>query len=172
MTPEIDRYAAGPQLLAYAVAGLTDEQVKARPGPGAWSIAEIASHMADSDLVGADRMKRVIAEDAPVLYAYDQDAWLARLDSQGNALEESLALFTMNRRWMTRILRRCNAADFQRAGMHTEVGRETLADLISGYADHLDGHLKFLYAKRETLGVPIAPRYSKDAPLSRPDSGV
>jgi uncharacterized damage-inducible protein DinB len=164
-TPEIDRYAVGPELLAYAVAGLSDEQLKARPGPGSWSIAEVAAHMADSDLVGADRMKRVIAEEDPTLYAYDQDAWIARLDSQNTPLEECLAIFAMNRRWITRLLRRCNAADFQRAGMHTERGRETLAHLVSGYADHLDGHLKFLYAKREKLGVPIAPRYSTAAPL-------
>jgi hypothetical protein len=158
---DIDRYAAGPELLAYAVSGLTAEQAKARPGPGTWSIAEVAAHMADSDLVGADRMKRVIAEESPTLLAYDQDAWIARLDSQQVPVDESVALFAANRRWMTRVLRNCSEADFARGGTHTERGHETLADLVSGYADHLDGHLKYVYAKREKLGVPLAPRYSQ-----------
>jgi len=84
----IDRYEKGPELLAYALQGLTDEQAHLRPGPGAWSLAELAAHMADSDLVGADRIKRVIAEESPTLLAYDQDAWIARLDSNAMPINE------------------------------------------------------------------------------------
>lgn len=156
----IARYEAGAELLAYAFQGLSPEHASARPGPGAWSLAELAAHMADSDLVGADRMKRVIAENEPTLYAYNQDAWIARLDSQTMPIEESVALFGMNRRWMARLLRQRPDADFARAGHHTERGRETLTELVTGYTAHLDYHLKFAYSKRTNLGIALYPRYS------------
>ena len=158
----IDRYDAGAELLRYAAQGLTPEQEQARPGPGAWSIAELVAHMVDSDVVGIERMKRVIAEDEPTLQAYDQDRWIARLDSQSMPVAEAVALFNANRAWMTRILRKCSEGDFARSGNHTEDGPKTLAKLLVGYVGHLDYHLKYLYAKRANLGVSLYPRYSTE----------
>lgn len=156
----LNRFAAGPDLLRYAAQGLTPEQEQARPGPGAWSIAELVAHMVDSDGVGIERMKRVIAEENPTLQAYDQDAWIARLDSQSMPVAEGVALFAANRVWMTRILRKCSDADFARSGLHTEDGPKSLAKLVVGYVGHLDYHLKFFYAKRANIGVALYPRYS------------
>jgi uncharacterized damage-inducible protein DinB len=155
----IDRYEKGPELLSYAIQGLTADQLQARPGPGAWSIAELMVHMLESDLVGSDRMKRVIAEESPILYAYDENAWNSRLDAQHLPVDEALALFTAQRKWTTRLLRSRSQSDFARAGTHTEIGRETLADLVAGYVTHVDHHLKFLYAKRANLGVALIPHY-------------
>jgi hypothetical protein len=162
-TPLIDRYASGGAILAYAVAGLTTEQEAARPGPGAWSVAELAAHLLDSDLVHADRMKRVIAEDEPVLQAFDENAWVARLGYQAIPVAESVELLSANRRWMTRVLRGCTDADFARAGRHTERGRLTLAELLATSTHHVDHHLRFLYAKRAKLGVALPPRYGSEA---------
>jgi uncharacterized damage-inducible protein DinB len=156
----IDRFAGGGALLVYAVADLTTELERARPGPGAWSIAELVGHLVDSDLVGCDRMKRVIAEDNPTLLAYDETAWVARLRSDEMPIEEGVNLFVANRHWMARVLRGCAPADFARAGHHSERGRETLAELLSDYISHLDYHLRFLYGKRANLGTAIQPRYS------------
>jgi hypothetical protein len=158
----IQRYAAGPAVLAYAVSGLSREQELARPGPGLWSVAELVAHLVDSDTVGVDRMKRVIAEENPTLLAYDENAWIARLGAQEMPVEEAVNLFAATRHWMTRILRRCPLADFSRAGMHSEAGRQTLAELVVKYTSHLDYHLKFLYGKRANLGVAVYPRYARE----------
>ena len=158
----LDRYELGGRLFRVAVSGLTAEHRAARPGPGAWSLAELAAHMLDSDLVGADRIKRVIAEENPTLLAYDENAWVARLGYPEADPEEAAALFDANRRWVARILRGLPESDFARAGHHTERGRETLAELVRGYIGHLDHHLRFLYAKRGNLGTSIYPRYSDD----------
>ena len=156
----IDRYALAPAILEYAVHGLTDEQVRARPGPGAWSIAELVAHLADSAVVGGDRMKRIIAEPEPTLLAYDENAWNDRLHMNEASIGEALALFGANRRWLARILRACSDADFSRWGTHTEKGKVTLAEQLVTYVSHVDHHLKFLYAKRANLGVAIQPRYT------------
>ena len=63
----IDNYLDGTQLLRKAVAGMSQEQLLARPIPGKWSTLEVICHLADFEIVYADRIKRVIAENEPTL---------------------------------------------------------------------------------------------------------
>lgn len=158
--PLIERYAAGAPTLAYAVVGLSPEHEQARPGPGTWSIAELVAHVLDTDLVLTDRMKRILAENEPTLLAFDENAWVERLGYQGMRVEEAVNLLAANRHWMTQVLRCCAEGDFARAGNHTERGRQTLAEVLSTVVNHLDHHLRFLYAKRANLGVALPPRYT------------
>ena len=157
----IDRYERGAEVLAYAVQDLTPTQATARPGPGAWSIAQLVAHLLDADLVYADRIKRLIAEDDPVLQAFDENAWIERLDSQSMPVGAAVDLFATNRRWVARLLRRCGDAEFARAGRHTQAGVQTLAQVVTTITHHVDHHLAFLYAKRGNLGVAIYPRYTR-----------
>ena len=97
----------------------------------------------------------------------DETAWIERLRSQEMPVEEAVNLFAANRHWMTRVLRGCAEDDFARAGHHSERGRMTLAELVTTYVNHLDHHLRFLYAKRANLGrLPPAA-----VQLSRPSDG-
>ena len=43
----IDEYIKGPKLLREAVAGMTREQLLARPVAGKWSTLELIAHLAD-----------------------------------------------------------------------------------------------------------------------------
>ena len=158
----IDRFAEGGPLLVQAAAGISPEMGREHPIPGTWSIAELVGHLLDCDMVFADRMKRIIAEDSPKLEAFDESLWLARLDSQSMPIDEAAALFAANRRWMARILKAQDEACFARAGVHSEKGRQTLAVVLSYATNHLDHHLKFLYEKRAKLGVAIYPRYTSN----------
>jgi hypothetical protein len=54
------------------VAGMTQEQLVARPVPGKWSTLEVICHLADFEIVGADRIKRVIVENEPTLFGGDE----------------------------------------------------------------------------------------------------
>jgi uncharacterized damage-inducible protein DinB len=162
MAPLLDRYSAGGPLLVYATSALSPEQETTRIGPGTWSIAQLIAHLLDSDLVHADRMKRVLAEDEPVLLAFDENRWIERLDSGGMPVAEAVNLFSAHRHWMSRILRKCTEADFSRAGIHSEAGRKSLADLVATSVGHVDHHLRFLFAKRATLGAALIPHYSDD----------
>ncbi|MFO0908709.1 MAG: DinB family protein [Isosphaeraceae bacterium] len=159
----IDRYAMGGPMLAYAVSGLSREQERLRPGPGDWSIAELVAHLMDTDLVDSDRMKRVIAEENPVLMGFDESAWVKRLGYQEASVEEAVSLLTANRRWTAAILRRLDDDAFARVGQHSETGRKSLAELLAIAVNHVDHHLRFLYVKRSNLGVGILPRYPSEA---------
>ena len=55
LTQLIDDILAGPAVLRKAVAGMTREQLLARPVPGKWSTLEVVAHLADFDPILADR---------------------------------------------------------------------------------------------------------------------
>jgi uncharacterized damage-inducible protein DinB len=156
----IQRFDDGGPLLVQACSNLSPEHCRDHPIPGTWSIAELAAHLLDCDLVFAERMKRIIAEDSPVLQAFDEQAWITGLLSNEMPVDEATALFAANRKWMTRILKVQDEAGFARAGQHTGKGRQTLTEVLVYATNHLDHHLKFLYAKRAKLGVAIYPRYT------------
>jgi uncharacterized damage-inducible protein DinB len=151
----IEQYAAGALQPAQAIAGLSHEQLNAFPVPGTWSIQQIVVHLMDSDLIGADRMKRVAAEDhPPTLIGYDESAFIRNL-SPGE-LDPQLAceVFARNRHITAEILKRLPDEAFRRTGNHNEHGVMTLEELVANYVEHLHHHLKFIEQKRKLLGCP------------------
>jgi uncharacterized damage-inducible protein DinB len=151
ITELVDAYAVGPQQLREAVAGMSDDQLKARPVSGRWSTLEVICHLADSDGVYAERMKRVIAEDEPQLRSMDPDGWLPRLAYHSRDPEEELRLIELTRSQMARILRSLKSADFQRKGHHSEDGPLSLEELLRRVTNHIPHHVQFIREKRELL---------------------
>ena len=151
----IDEYEAGADLPAQAIAGLTREELLAHPIPSTWSVQEVVMHLMDSDLVGSDRMKRVIAEPGATLLAYDETRWVQNLGYDHADTKTACEMFRLNRKITAAVLRRLPDEAFQRTGTHTERGVETLEMLVKDYITHLHHHLKFVVAKREKLGKPM-----------------
>jgi len=147
----IERYAAGADAPARAIQGLTPEQMHARPGPGDWSIHEVVVHLMDSDLIASDRMKRVAAMDRPLIIGYDESAFIRSLHPGRVDAAAAAELFRLNRIMTAGILRSLPEEAFARWGVHNERGKVTLLDLVTGYAEHLDHHLRFIAEKRKRL---------------------
>jgi uncharacterized damage-inducible protein DinB len=152
----IEQYVAGGAKLRRAVAGLTPEELRARPGPGAWSVLEVVVHLADSDAISIDRMKRILTEENPPLLYADETAYVERLHTHEQELEDALVLFEVGRRQWARVLRRLPDEVFLRAGTHNRRGRVTLGDMVAAYVKHVDDHLEFVAGKRVNLGKPLA----------------
>jgi hypothetical protein len=149
----IDQYAAGPKLLREATKGMTREQVIARPVAGKWSTLEVVCHLADFEIVFADRLKRVIAENQPTLFGGDEKIFAARLAYHSRELEEELRLIESCRASTARILRTLKDEDFSRIGKHSESGPLTLIQLLERVTDHVPHHAKFIQEKRTALGI-------------------
>ena len=147
----IASYEAGASKMRVACSGLSESQVNTRIAPGTWSVQEVMTHLLDSDLASTHRMRRIVAEQNPLLVAYDEDAFIARLPSDRNDLREVLDLFEANRRFTARWLRTLAPADFERTAVHTQRGRITLLEIVEIYANHVDHHLKFVDGKRAAL---------------------
>ena len=75
----IDEYARGPALLRQAIAGMNRDQLLARPVPERWSTMEVICHLADFEPIYADRMKRVIATEQPLLLGAGHQQFVAAL---------------------------------------------------------------------------------------------
>jgi len=150
----IGDYLAGPAALRKAVAGMTPEQLQARPVPGKWSTLEVICHLSDFDPILADRMKRVIAEDRPTLVGADENQFAAALAYHDRDLEEELTIIEKTRKQMGRILRTLPEAALQRVGVHNERGPRTLEQLLTTAGNHIPHHVKFIRDKRQALGLP------------------
>jgi len=147
----IEEFETGGEKLRAAVAELTREEALVRPGPGTWSVQELVIHLADSDAIVIDRMKRIITEHNPTLLRADEEAYAERLHCDAQSLDDAVTLFDLNRRQFARVLRELDDSEFQRFGTHEDLGQVTLAALIKHYSGHLDHHLKFLEAKLARL---------------------
>lgn len=147
----IRQYEEGGRLLREAIAGMTPEQLDARPIPGKWSTRQVICHIADFEPIYADRMKRVIAEDGPTLFGGDPDLFAARLAYDARDVEEELALIDATRRHVARILRTLKPEDFQRVGNHTEDGPISLETLLRRITGHIPHHIRFIEEKRAAL---------------------
>ncbi len=147
----IDDYLAGPPLLRQAAAGMSRDQLLARPVPGKWSTLEVICHLADFEIVGADRIKRVIAEHEPTLFGGDQNLFAARLAYHERDAEEELHLVETIRKQVARILRTLKPADFQRRGIHSEAGPLTLEGFVQRSTGHIPHHVRFIEEKRKAM---------------------
>ena len=149
----IDSYLAGPKALRDAVAGMSREQLLARPVAEKWSTLEVVCHLADFEPILADRMKRVIAEDRPTLIGADEKQFAAKLAYHERDLDEELGIIENTRRQMARILRTLPADALARVGVHNERGPLTLEALLANATRHILHHVKFIMEKRQALGV-------------------
>jgi uncharacterized damage-inducible protein DinB len=146
-------YARAPDLIDAAVRGLSREHLLARPIPGKWTMLELVAHLADTDQVYADRMKRVLAMEKPTLIGFPESDYVERLDYRSRDIDEELTLIRVTRLQMLRVLRAVPATAWDRQGIHNEAGPVSLRQLVQTMIDHVDYHLKFAADKRKKLGL-------------------
>lgn len=155
MSPElIDAYERAPDRVRAAVAGLNHDELTARPGPGDWSILEVVVHIADSDAISIDRMKRMLSEENPPLLYADESEYVRRLRTHDQDLEDALILLEVGRRQFARVLRKLPPEAFARTGNHNRRGTVTVGGMVESYIAHIDEHMPFILEKRKNLGKP------------------
>jgi len=52
--------------------GLTEEELDHRPSDGGWTPREVVHHLADSEMTSAIRLRRLLAEESPVIQGYEE----------------------------------------------------------------------------------------------------
>lgn len=147
----IDAYARGVALVQQAAAGLSADQLRQPAEPGRWSVLEVVCHLADFEIVGADRIKSTIAESRPVLPGRDENLFAARLAVAQRDLANELQLIAAIRQQVVSILQTLPAGDWLRVGLHSSAGELTVADLVQRMTRHIEHHVEFIEQKRVTL---------------------
>jgi uncharacterized damage-inducible protein DinB len=156
MSQLIDQYEAGAEKVAQAIRNLTPEDLLAVPDPaanvGRWSIQEVVIHLSDAEAAFADRFRRMMAEDDPILYAWDENLFAQRLHYDKQSAADAAELVRLTRVQAARILRAAGPAALSRTGNHSERGPIRLDHAIAHANAHLDHHVKFIHDKRAYMG--------------------
>jgi hypothetical protein len=145
----LERYATGAAAFREAVAGITDAELDARPGPDDWTAREIVHHTADSEMRAAIRLRQLIAEDNPVIQGYDQDNYTRALHYD-RPIDASLDAVDAARRTSTELLNLLSEDEWKRTGTHTESGAYGVTDWLSIYAAHAHDHADQIRRARAT----------------------
>jgi hypothetical protein len=120
---------------------LGDADLARSYGPGKWSVRYVLHHLADSETVLYDRIRRVISEPRQVIWWYDQDAFAKGLNYADVPLDLS-----------RRIYESVRAANIYFAGqhyeknghlefVHSQTGVRTLKQEFDKIASHNEHHL-------------------------------
>ena len=145
----LERYRRGPELLAVVLTGVFGEEEDFVREPGKWSIRQIIAHLADSELVAAYRLRKVLAEDNPPLNVFDQNAWAANLDYARRKPKQSLETFRRLRAENHDLLKDVAESSFARTGNHSKNGPMTLRQLVETFAHHAESHARQLQEIRD-----------------------
>ncbi len=149
----IASYEAGIETIRKSSAGMNRQQLIARPIADKWSTLECVAHIADFEPVLAERMKRIISHERPLLLAADENLFFNTLAYDKRDLQEELGVIETTRKQMARILKSLPKEAAERVGIHSYKGVVTLEAVLTSAVNHIPHHVKFIEEKRKALGV-------------------
>ena len=133
------QYRTGLAAVLDALADITDAELDQPAPDGGWTARDVAHHLADSETNGFIRLRRLIAEEEPVIVAYDQDLY-ARQVHYDRPIASSLAVLAAVRASSLELLEALTPQEWQRSGQHSDSGRYSVDDWLAIYARHPHDH--------------------------------
>ena len=152
---DIEKLAAQTDACHEMIAGLNDEEITARPGPGVWSIAELVMHLMDCDAMFFDRMRLILTRDDAFLPSFEEDDFTRIMGYNDRDARLAADAFRANRLWMADVLRAQPDSAFLRHGAREGGPDVTVARLVTMLVAHVDHHATFARGKRDRLGKPM-----------------
>ena len=143
----IDRYATGIAAVDDALTGITDAELDRQPADG-WTAREVVHHLADSESMAYIRLRRVLAEDDPLIQGYDEPEWARRLHYE-RPIAPSLAVLGAVRTASLQLLQSLDDSEWSRTGTHSESGRYGVEGWLEIYASHPHDHADQIRRARE-----------------------
>ena len=121
-----------PNELEDLVEGLSDEELRWRPIPNKWSIAEILAHLRDVEREAFQvRLRRTIGEDTPTFELWDQERAAADRDYLAQSGRAALDEFKALRAETVASLESVPVEKWERVGVHPERGPATLEEQVT-----------------------------------------
>lgn len=108
---------------------------------GKWPVRFILLHLADSETVLFDRIRRVLSEPRQVLWAFDQDAWASGLDYSRVPLDMSCRVYESARNAVIYYAGLYYEQKGHLEFVHSATGVRTLKDEFDKVASHNEHHL-------------------------------
>jgi len=133
--------AATPKKLQRLLGRATASKLRKRPAPDKWSIAEIIAHLADTEIVGAWRMRLILGAPGSPVTAFDQDSWVTALHYEKRDPRKALEQFRVVRETNIALLKSLTPEQWKQYGMHSERGEETIEHIVRMFAGHDLNHI-------------------------------
>ena len=121
---------------------LTDDKLDKSYAKGKWTVKEILHHIADAETVLYDRIRRIISEEKPVIWAFDQDAWCKALNYKEMPLIQNEIIYQSVRDSITGLAENFYLKLADKEFIHSETGLRTLKDEFDKVAVHNKHHLE------------------------------
>lgn len=134
--------AAAPKKLAKLLKKVSAVKARKHPIPGKWSIAEIVSHIADTELVVGYRIRSILGAPGAQVIAFDQDAWVTALHYEKRDLKKDFELYRELRKANLALLKTLSPEQWKHHGMHNERGAENIETIVRMYAGHDLNHFE------------------------------
>ena len=135
------------QAYANLLRTLPPEVASWQPAPMEWCVNEVVGHIIEAETRGfAGRIRIILREDEPRLQTWDQPGLARSRRDCERRPDELLHEFEPLRHDSLGLIRSLKPEQLERGGMHPDVGRLTLKDLIHEWVHHDGNHLRQAYA--------------------------
>src|ERR1700691_381939 len=122
--------AATAKKLERLIKGVPTGKLRKRPAPGKWSVSEIVAHLAETEIVGAFRMRLILGAPGTPIAAFDQNAWVISGHYEKRDPRKSVEQFRMLREANLALLKSLRPEQWKHYGMHAERGQETIEHIV------------------------------------------
>ena len=144
----IERYRTGSDAVDAALAGITDMELDRVPPDGGWTARMVAHHLADSEAMSYTRLRRLVADDDPVvIQGYEEPRWAERLHYD-RPIAEAVAVMRAVRAASLTLLDALTEDEWGRTGTHTEGGAYSVERWLEIYAAHPHDHAEQIKVAR------------------------
>ena len=138
-----------PERIGEEVRGLSEEELRFRPGEGQWSLKEVVGHLRDFAEIDHDRLCRMIKQESPFLPGYDQETLVRERNYQEADLQAVLDMLASFRRQTVQVLTELVDASWTRTGRHQERGTFSIRQLVEQLVRHEAMHLEHIHALKQ-----------------------
>jgi uncharacterized damage-inducible protein DinB len=138
-----------PERVSEEVKGLSEEELRFRPGEGQWSLKEVIGHLRDFAEIDHDRLCRMITQERPLLVGYDQEALVRERNYQEADLQVVLEELASCRRETVQVLTELVDASWTRTGRHQERGTFSIRQHVEHLVRHEAMHLEHIRALKQ-----------------------
>ncbi len=142
---KIEEYGGGFELFSSTLAGMPREMWEFKPAPGEWSVHEVIVHVADSESIGAFRLRKLVVEPGGTLTTYEEAKWAEALDYQNQSVDDALQILKLTRQTTYRLLKTLSDAVFMHSVVHPDYEEPYTFDLwLDIYTRHIPDHIEQL----------------------------
>jgi hypothetical protein len=135
----IERYRSGMADLKDALAGISETELDRPQSSGEWTARQIVHHLADGETMSYTRLRRLVADDDPIIQGYDEPRFARRLHYD-RPIGSSLAVVAAVREASLDLMAAMTPDDWAKSGTHSEIGPYTVDLWLEIYAGHVHDH--------------------------------